>query len=308
VRPRQLATYVAYRYLGEAMARVPEPVAWAAAQVVGAVLARRDALPRQMAERHIRHVLAWDSPAVEPDDELVARWARRCFAEYARYWMEGARLPGVPTADVLARMLIVEGYEHLRDAMAAGRGVVMALPHVGSWEWGGAYLAADGYPMLSVAELIDPPQLFSYFIEQRRAIGLDIVPLDGDSGGAVLNALRAGRLVGLLCDRDIMGTGVAVTFFGETTTFAAGPATVALRTGATLVAATVYSGPGPFHLGVISPPLDTSRTGRMRVDVARVTQDLAATFEGFIARNPEQWHVFQPEWPSDLDGGAGPAG
>ena len=139
--------------------------------------------------------------------------------------------------------------------MAGGRGVVMALPHVGSWEWGGAFLATVGYPMTTVAERIEPPELFDWFVDEREAMGLTIVPLGGDSGSVVLRTLRAGGLVGLLCDRDLSGNGVAVEFFGEGTTFPAGPATLALRTGAALVTAAVYSGPGREHTAVITAPL-----------------------------------------------------
>ncbi len=281
------------------MARVPEPVAWAAAVVVGDFLARRDALPRDMARRHLEHILADGSPNVVPDEALVRRWARRSFRAYARYWMEGARLPVTRSRDVSRRMHI-HGYENLKTTMAAGKGVVMALPHVGSWEWGGAYLAADGYPMTCVAEQIEPPELFEWFIDQREALGLTIVPLDSQSGAEVLRALRRGKLVGLLCDRDLGGHGVEVEFFGERTTFPAGPATLALRAGAALVCAVVYSGPGSHHVGVISPPIDASRSGSLRADVTRMTQDVARVFEGFVRRAPEQWHLFQPNWPSDL--------
>jgi lauroyl/myristoyl acyltransferase len=96
-----------------------------------------------------------------------------------------------------------------------------------------------------------------------------------------------------------VGNGVEVEFFGERTTLPAGPATIALRTGATLVAAVVYSGPGRDHTGVISPPFDTTRTGSLRHDVTRLTQEIATQLEAFIRRAPEQWHMFQPNWPSD---------
>jgi KDO2-lipid IV(A) lauroyltransferase len=115
----------------------------------------------------------------------------------------------------------------------------------------------------------------------------------------VLKALRAGRLVGLLCDRDLVGNGVAVEFFGERTTMPAGPATLALRSGATLLPTVVYSGPGLYHTAVISSPLDTTRSASLRKDVARLTQEIATQFEIFVRRAPEQWHLFQPNWPSE---------
>ncbi len=307
---RSTSTYLAYRGLGEALSRLPEPLANAAAAAVVEVMARRKRGPAAMAERHLGRILASTSPTVAPDAAVVRRWARRSFRTYARYWVEGARLPTTPWDRAWERVWVEGGYEHLRDGMATGRGMVMALPHIGSWEWGGTWLAVEGYPMTSVAEVIEPPELFEWFVDQRQAMGLTIVPLGGESGGTVIKTLRAGGLVGLLCDRDIVGNGVEVEFFGETTTFPAGPATLALRTGAVLVTGVVYSGPGRLHTILIGPPIPTERTGSLRASVQRVTQEIAHQFEAYIRRTPEQWHLFQPNWPSDLPVPApvGPAG
>ncbi|MGH9107941.1 MAG: phosphatidylinositol mannoside acyltransferase [Acidimicrobiales bacterium] len=299
--PRSAAVYAVYRALGAALQAVPEPVAEGGASVVGAVMAQV-AGSRRLRRRHIARVLASGSPAVEPDPEVVRRWARRSYRAYARYWVEGARLSAIRPDAIRSRMTVESGYEHLEAGMAAGRGVVLALPHVGSWEWGGAFLAGEGYPMTTVVERIDPPALFDWLVDQRQRMGLTAIPLGEGSGGAVLRALRQGGLVGLLCDRDLVGNGVEVELFGETTTLPAGPATLALRTGAALMVAAVYSGPGRHHTGVVSEPLDTERSGPLRKDVVRVTQDIARRFEDVIRRAPEQWHLYQPNWPSDEGG------
>jgi lauroyl/myristoyl acyltransferase len=288
------ATYLAYRWLGEAMQAMPEPVADAGCRIVGLALTTGRAEARNMYARHLRRMLGDDL-----SDSEVRTWTRRAFLAYARYWMEGARLPGVPASEIAARMIYPEGMEHLERGMAEGRGVVMALPHVGSWEWGGAWLALNGYPMTAVAEPLEPPELYDYFVEQREQLGLTIVKLGPGTGSVLLKTLRSGGLVGLLCDRDIVGNGVGVEFFGEKTTFPSGPATLALRTGAMLLPTVVYSGPGKDHSAVIRPPLDTERTTTLRADVARVTQALAYELEGLVRRAPDQWHLFQPNWPSD---------
>ena len=119
--------------------------------------------------------------------------------------------------------MVESGYEHLVAGMEAGKGVIMALPHVGSWEWGGAWLALQGYPMTSVAEPLKPPAMYDWFVAQREAMGLTIVPLGADASRVLLRTLRAGKLVGLLCDRDIVGNGIEVEFFGERTTMPGGP-------------------------------------------------------------------------------------
>ena len=283
-----------YSTLGRALAAVPEPVALGIAAIVGDVLHQVRHEPRRNVERNLRRVVGRDL-----DQASLNRWSRRAFRAYARYWVEGARLPSTSRSEVLERFVVVDGFEHLVEAMAAGNGVVLALPHVGSWEYGGTYLAAVGYPMTSVAEHLEPPELFDYFVNQRAAMGLTILPLDSTSGGAVMRTLREGGLVGLLCDRDLLDNGIDVTFFGEKITMPAGPATLAMRTGAALLTAAVYSGPGQDHHAVVGGPIDLTRTGALRSDVSRVTQEIANRFESLIRRAPEQWHVFQPLWSAD---------
>jgi KDO2-lipid IV(A) lauroyltransferase len=273
---------------------MPEPVAHVGASLAGSAMAAVPADRSVMYGRHLQRVLGRPLSSKE-----LHRWTRRAYRSYDRYWLEGARLGSIDAQVIDARMRVTRGWDTFVSAMAAGKGVILALPHLGSWEWGGAWLAQKGYPMTSVAEPLDPPELYDFFVSQREQLGLTIFPLGPEAGPALLQALRAGKLVGLLCDRDIVGGGVEVDFFGERTTLPAGPATLAMRTGAALMAAAVYSGPGKEHTGEILPPVDTERHGGLRADVARVTQAIAHDLEILIRRAPEQWHLFQPNWPSD---------
>jgi len=185
--------------------------------------------------------------------------------------------------------------------MDRGKGIVMALPHVGSWEWGGYWLALEGMPMTAVMERLEPEQLFEWFVVKRAAMGLTAVPMGEGSSSALIKALKHNQIAGLVSDRDLVGNGVEVEFFGERTTLPGGAATLALRTGAPLICVCVYSGPGRnWHTAVVHAPLDTTRKGTLREDIARVTQDVARTFEHDIRCRPEQWHMYQPVWPSDL--------
>jgi len=228
----------------------------------------------------------------------LRRAVEASFDSYARYWLESFRLPQRTFADV-DQAFTIDGFEHLEDAVANGHGAVIALPHLGGWEVGGFWLAQQGYRFTVVVEPIEPPELFDWFADFRRALGMNIVPLGPEAGTAVLRALKDNQLVGLLCDRDLAGDGVEVTFFGETTTLPGGPATLALRTGAPLVAAAVYFDAGDGHHAVVTPPLEAVRTGRLRDDVGRVTQQVADALEKLIRAAPEQWHLMQPNWPSD---------
>jgi KDO2-lipid IV(A) lauroyltransferase len=265
-------------------------VARGLALAAGPFLGRRG----EMVARHARRA---HGPGLEPAHERAV--VRLAVASYARYWMESLRLSRASPAAVHARFSIA-GREHIDAALAAGHGAILALPHLGGWEVGGSWLVQQGYPLTVVVEPVEPPELFDWFAGLRRAWGMTVVPLGKEAGTQVLRALRANQVVALLADRDIVGGGVAVEFFGEHTTLPAGPATLALRTGAALLPAAVYFA-GPGHHAVVRPRLPAQRAGRLRDDVARLTQGLAHELEDLIRAAPEQWHLFQPNWPSDRD-------
>lgn len=263
--------------------------------MLGQVGARRLASRRLIVERNLRRALGDDLR-----DDRVEELVDAAFASYVQYWIESFRLPGTATADI-DRGTVVIGYEHIAEARAAGRGAIMCLPHLGAWEWAAFWLnAVHGDPVTAVAEQIEPPELAEWFIGLRNQFGIEVVPFGPDAASACVRALKANRLLALPSDRDLSGTGVPVTFFGEETTLPGGPATLALRTGAPLIPVSCYFD-NDRHLGIALPPLDTERRGKLREDVARVTQDMAHALEELVRRAPDQWHLLQPNWPSDHD-------
>jgi lauroyl/myristoyl acyltransferase len=286
-----------FKTLGGVMERLPERFDVALAKRLSVLVGHRSAGARANLKTNLAHILR------DHDDVLNAafleHFVNRGFESYGQYWAEGAKLPGIKPAKVFARFRIAEGLEHLYDAKTKGLGTIIALPHIGSWEWGGSYLNSLGLGMTAVAEDLEPPALFAWFKAKREAIGIRIEPLDEHAGTVLLQTLKDGGVIGLLCDRDIQGNGIEVEFFGERVRLPAGPATLALRTGATLVAAACYSGPGRDHFAVVTPPIPAERQGRLREDVTRVTQLMAVELEGLIRRAPEQWHVLQPRFEGD---------
>lgn len=291
-----MAGYRLYRLAGRAAAAVPDRAALPLGRALGvtawAVLPGRRAL---VARHQARARRAGGEGTVRP--AVARRATRAAFASYGRYWMESLRLPTTPPAAVDARFSI-EGREHLDAARAAGRGAILALPHVGGWDVGGSWLARQGYPVTVVAEPLEPPEVYEWFAGLRRQWGMDVVPLGAGAGTGVLRALRANAMVCLLCDRDIGGGGIEVEFFGEKTLLPGGPATLALRARSVVLPTAVYFD-GDGHRAVVRPPLTTERAGSLRDDVTRLTQELAHALESLIARAPEQWHLFQPNWASD---------
>jgi phosphatidylinositol dimannoside acyltransferase len=250
---------------------------------------------RQMAARHLRRVYGADV-----DRWRLSRLVDEAFASYGRYWAETLRLPSLRPEQILAGARY-EGYENLEAGRAAGRGTIFALPHLGGWEWCGTDLGLRGHPMHVVVERLEPVDVFEWFVSLRKQLGMHVIPTGAGAAAQCSQALAANGVLCLLADRVIGdASAVEVDFFGERSRLPAGPVTLALRTGAQLLPCAVYFGSGPDdHLGVIGSPVPLERRGRLRDDVAAGTQALAKEFETLIRRAPTQWHLMQPNWPSD---------
>ena len=282
----------AYRSASALARWLPAPVIDVAAPQLAEWAAARASDRRAMVERHQRRV----DPTLS--GEALRRRVREVYRSYGRYYGESFRLPTV-SADELDARMTYDGYEHVQQARAAGTGALAVMPHLGSWEWSAYWLTqVERVPVTAVVERIDPPALFDWFVDYRRSIGMNVVPLGPDAGRAVVSAVKERHVIALLCDRDISGGGVAVSFFGEKTTLPSGPAVLALRTGAPLLPTAIYDR-GRSHHGVVRPPIAVERQGTFRADVARITQALADELEDLIRAAPEQWHLMQPNWPSD---------
>jgi phosphatidylinositol dimannoside acyltransferase len=288
------ATTTSYRFGALAARRLPAVVA--AGMVTPAGFGANVASPerRAMIERHLRRA----DPTLR--GLRLRRAVQEAFDSYARYWLESFRLPNLSAATV-ERGFDVTGFEHIEEALADGNGVILVLPHLGGWEWAGRWIADQGHQITVVVERIDPPELFDWFVDLRSALGMQVVALGPDAGQTVMRALRDNHVVCLLADRDLQGGGPEVEFFGERTTLPGGPATLSLRTGAPILATGVYfTGRVDGHFAWVRPPLPAERVEkRLRDDVSRITQLLAHELEILIRRAPSQWHMFQPNWPSD---------
>jgi KDO2-lipid IV(A) lauroyltransferase len=294
---RRLAPCYGYRGIAAVAERVPSPIGSRLGSAVMGSMSNRMGERSRVVRAHMRRVLG---PGVS--DGVVEATARQVFAVYGRYWAEVFKIPALTPAELDGAMEW-EGMGHVEDALRLGKGVILAMPHVGGFDWGGAWFASSGYPATVVAESLEPPELFELFRTLRERSGLEVVALGDEAGSAIIRRLRGNGLVGLVCDRDIAGTGAEVEFFGHPTRIPAGPATLALRTGAQILPAAVYFEDAGLHRGVIRPPLDVSRQGGLRDDIQRVTQAMASEFEHLIRLAPEQWHVLQPNWP-DIASGA----
>ena len=287
------ATVGAYRFGSLAARMMPGFVAQATASSLGFGVSFASPARRKMIERHLRRV----NPGLKGAAMRVA--VQQAFDSYARYYMESFRLPAL-SKKAVARNFTVDSFHHVTDALEQGKGCIFALPHMGGWEWAGRWMTDRGFKMTVVVEALEPPELFEWFSNLRQELGMTVIPTGAGAGAAVVKALKDNEIVCLLSDRDIERHGVDVEFFGERTTLPAGPATLGLRIGTPVLPVGVYYNQlDNGHHAIVRPPLPMTRLGGLREDVARITQLLAYELEFLIRRAPEQWHLFQPNWPSD---------
>ncbi len=254
---------------------------------------------------------------VRPDLDAarLRELSRAGMRSYLRYWCDSFRLPSWTPEQVRAAVR-VEGDGPIRAALASGRGVVAALSHQGNWDLAGAWSALDLHRVTTVAERLEPVEVFDAFIAYRTGIGIDVLAL-GDDGvfTNLVRALRGGGLVPLLCDRDLSRTGVEVDLCGHPVRMAAGPASLAEVTGALLSPVSIWYEPAPgvesgrrivirFHPEVTVPDGATDEAGRPLARAERVralTQGVADALGAGIAEHPEDWHMLQPVFTADLD-------
>jgi len=279
-----------------AVKALPSPFTRRAFQAVADAATVRNGKGARQLRKNLRRVVPTASE--RELDELVGEGLR----SYARYWLETFRLPKMDRGAVVARIDSQStGGEHIDAAARAGRGLILALPHMGNWDVAALWLVAHGHPFTTVAERLKPESLFDRFVAYRESLGMEVLPLTGGVSPAEALAvrLRAGRTVCLVADRDVSRSGVEVQFFGEATRMPGGPALLAATTGAALLPVSLWFTPDGGWGQWIGPPLELP--GERLADKVRCgTQALADEFEKQIAKRPTDWHMLQKLWLSDL--------
>ena len=289
-----LLTYLAYRAGAGLFGALPEPIIRRLGRWAGRLYWFWDRERRAMAIRHMGRVLG------RSDRRTVERAAREVFSAYGRYWAETLWFRPRRAKAVRSRVTLV-GLEHVRAAQESGRPIVVALPHMGNWELAGTLAEDAGVRITAVAEALANRRLARWFVDLRARLGIRVVLAEGLS---TMRALRSdmmeGRIIALVADRNIGSRGVEVEFFGERTSLPAGPAALAIRNDAVLLPVVSYFKGGAGHRVEVLPPIEDPGPEH-RDRMGSITQRLADRYEDMIREAPTQWHLVQPNWPSDRE-------
>jgi len=261
------------------------------------VLARLAALPRTAARTAVRANIA--RVLRQPADSLVVRRAAAAaFRCQALNYVDLMRLDRLTRADYEAN--VVHGdLTPLTETVARGKGVIIVSAHLGNMDYVGQWLGLNGYSVHVPMEALKPAKLFALVRRRREATGMRMYPVGSDEMRLLTGALRAGGIVAIIADRATGGDGELVEFFGAPTALPVGPALLALRTGAPIIASFGRRLPDNRLYVSVSPPIYLQRTRRLRADLREGVQTVACLLEDGIKATPEQWIVFEPVWPRD---------
>lgn len=282
-----------------AVCRLPETLTAAAFRVVADIAWRRQGPGVRVLEGNLRRVIGPDASPAE-----LRGLSRQAMRSYARYWLEVFRLPVVSDERLMADTLGTGHVDDLLGHLEAGRGVVLALPHMGNWDQAGAWIIKRGAgSFTTVMERLEPQSVYDRFVAFRESLGMEVLPATGGTSRpfvVLAQRLRSGKLVALPCDRDVTGSGDEVDFFGEKALMMSGPAALAVQTGAILMPVALwYDGP---RWGIhVYPEVPVPAEGGRRQKAAAMTQTLARRFEEGIRAHPADWHMLQRVFVADLD-------
>jgi phosphatidylinositol dimannoside acyltransferase len=281
--------------------RLPESWAQSAFRFFADLAWRRQGPGVQMLERNLRRVIGSGAPGGQ-----LRELSRQVMRSYARYWLEAFRLPVTPAGRLLEGMHVTGHVRTIFDYPAAGRGVILALPHTGNYDVAGAWLIAKGAGSVTVvAERLKPESVYDRFVAFRESLGVEVLPASGGMNsafGILAQRLRAGKTVGLVCDRDVTGRGIEVEFFGEKARMMGGAAALAVQTGAALVPVILWF-EGDDWGAHIHEEIPVPAGGDEEQQAAAMMQEVARLFEAGIRAHPQDWHMLQRVFVADLDPG-----
>jgi KDO2-lipid IV(A) lauroyltransferase len=275
---------------------LPESVVRRLGIAAGNVASKLSKSNRPLLSRHMRRVLGPDATDGDVQDAVDGM-----YRSYGRYWAETFWFRPKHSKAIIESVDRIH-FGPVLEAQEAGRGIVFAVPHVGNWEVAGLIARDLGLDLMAVAEHLPNRKITEWFLDVRARFGIDVVlTTDPQRRSKMIRRLKEGGALALLADRDVTGKGTSVEFFGEETTVPAGPAALAELTDSALIPVAVYFRDGAGYRIEVGDAIEIPEGGTRSERVTIGAQMVADALEDQIRKRPSQWHLFQPNWPSDTD-------
>jgi KDO2-lipid IV(A) lauroyltransferase len=282
-------TWRAFKIVQSIVERLPRPWAYALAVVAARLAWWFSPLARPRLEYNLKIACP----------ELTGKELKRIsylnFRNHAKAYADLMMLPRARISEMRS-LLQIKGLEHLDEARAMGKGVLVVSCHMGSYEVVAAIWSTNLAPVTFFAEEVEPRSLFEWYRDTRARLGISVLALDLAGLRRVTQALRDNEMVITAIDRDITGTGKPMPFFGRPAPIPMGPAAMAVRLGTPLFPVCVYRLPDDSYMVEGLPLVIADPTADEKEEERRITAKLLRNIEGFIQAHPEQWHVPHRIW------------
>jgi KDO2-lipid IV(A) lauroyltransferase len=247
---------------------------------------------RENATENIRQVLGPDVP-----ESVVQESVRSVFRVNARNFNDLLLVPHLDQAEIVKRVNLISGtWSTLDEGMKLGKGVVLVTGHLGPFDFVGQAVLHRGYPLTSVTSRTTSRFLFDGVTFLRRSHDMPIVEASPSGIKNVIQRLRNGEVAVFPTDRDFLGNGRPVTFFGRATTLPEGAVRIARETGSLVVP--IFARRTNTGIGMmIGEGFTIEKTSNRNADVDRGLAQVIGALEQAISSAPDQWVMFQKVWP-----------
>jgi len=254
---------------------------------------------RKQATINMTHVLGNDVLGSSAGRRRLRRKVMQMFQNNARNYLDLFTLPYLLPENVL-NLINAEGIEHLEQALALGKGVILFSAHFGPFNYLVQWMSIKGYDLIIPVENLKDERTLELTLKLRGSQGVQFIPLGGSAPmRTIIKALRNNQIVLITADRAVEGESVEKLFFGELARLPTGPVALSQRTGAALVGACGWHASRTRIEGKFVPlTLDLTEEERNNTDT--VLCALIKILEKYIKPHPEQWLVFSPVWISDF--------
>jgi KDO2-lipid IV(A) lauroyltransferase len=286
-RRREVLAYWAYRAAERLINLLPRGLVLPAAAAAGNVAYDLGREKRRLMQDNLARPMA-----LPADDRRVRASARRAFRNYAKYLADVMRL-AEHTPEQIGELVTIENIALLKEARAAGKGVLLCTVHVGGMDLISPALVLHGEQLHVIADDTTYGRLYDHLKAVREPHGLTLI--GWRNLRALFRALRAGENLVLFCDGGYRPGDVPVEFLGEATTFPAGPAALSARSGAPMLPVACRRTSGDRFSAAGLPVIHA--TDDSPAEIQRATQQLADALGSVVAADPGQWYMFRPIWP-----------